>query len=84
MSLTTGKLARRAGVGTETIRYYERRRLLPRPPCTTSGYRQYGVEAVGRIRFIKRAQELGFSLTEIDTSSRFRSPQVCSRHGEFY
>ena len=54
-----------SGVNVETIRYYERRGLLPRPPRTRSGYRQFSPEAVRRVRFIKRAQELGFSLREI-------------------
>ncbi len=64
-TLTTGRLAKRAGVNIETIRYYERKGLLPVPPRRESGYRQYPPEAVQRIRFIKRAQELGFSLREI-------------------
>lgn len=67
MSLTTGELAERAKVNIETVRYYERRGLLPQPPRTASGYRQYAPEAVARLRFIKRAQNLGFSLQEIGT-----------------
>ncbi|MDX1578218.1 MAG: MerR family DNA-binding protein [Gemmatimonadota bacterium] len=65
MPLTTGQLARNAEVNVETIRYYERRGLLPEPPRTEAGYRQYRPEIVGRIRFIKRAQRLGFTLREI-------------------
>lgn len=64
-TLTIGQLAKRAGVNLETIRYYERRSLLPEPARRASGYRQYPPNAVARIRFIKRAQELGFSLNEI-------------------
>jgi MerR family mercuric resistance operon transcriptional regulator len=64
-TLTIGQLAKRAGVNLETIRYYERRSLLPKPARRASGYRQYPPNAVARIRFIKRAQELGFSLNEI-------------------
>lgn len=64
-NLKTGELARRAGVNVETLRFYERRGLLPKPPRRESGYREYPPENVGRIRFIKRAQELGFSLGEI-------------------
>ena len=64
-TLTIGQLAKRASVNLETIRYYERRNLLPEPPRRASGYRQYSPDAVARIRFIKRAQELGFSLNEI-------------------
>lgn len=64
-TLTVGQLAKQAQVNVETIRYYERRGILPEPPRRQSGYRQYPFEAVERIRFIRRAQELGFSLKEI-------------------
>lgn len=64
-TLKTGELAKRAGVNVETLRFYERKGLLPQPPRRESGYRQYPPENVRRIRFIKRAQELGFSLGEI-------------------
>ena len=60
------QVAQRAGVNAQTLRYYERRGLLPDPPRTASGYRTYGLEAVRIVRFVKRAQELGFSLTEIE------------------
>src|SRR5438128_193942 len=63
--LTIGRLARVGGVNLETIRYYEREGLLPRPPRTRSGYRVFPTDAARRLRFIKRAQKLGFSLTEI-------------------
>ncbi|MDC4207003.1 MAG: Hg(II)-responsive transcriptional regulator (plasmid) [Candidatus Manganitrophus sp.] len=63
--LTIGQLAKRAGVKIETVRYYERRGLILEPPRRESGYRQYAEDAVARIQFIKRAQELGFSLKEI-------------------
>ncbi len=63
--LKTGELAKRAGVNVETLRFYERKGLLPVPPRRESGYREYPEESVRRIRFIKRAQELGFSLGEI-------------------
>lgn len=63
--LTIGELAKRGGVNLETIRYYERLGLLPTPPRTASGYRAFPGEAVSRIHFIKRSQELGFSLKEI-------------------
>jgi MerR family copper efflux transcriptional regulator len=63
--LTTGQLAHKAQVHVETIRYYERRGLLPKPPRRWSGYRQYSQDDIGRLQFIKRAQELGFSLSEI-------------------
>ena len=63
--LTTGKLAARGGVNLATIRYYERRGLLPKPPRRASGYRAFPPEAVRRVRFIKRAQAIGFTLEEI-------------------
>ena len=63
--LTIGRLARQGGVNLETIRYYERQGLLPKPPRTAAGYRMFPRETGRRLRFIKRAQELGFSLNEI-------------------
>lgn len=64
-SLTIGRVAREGGVNLETIRYYEREGLLPKPPRTTAGYRMFPKDTTRRLRFIKRAQELGFSLKEI-------------------
>ena len=64
-SLTIGEVAERAAVNVQTIRYYERRGLLPDPPRSASGYRQYDQRNVARVRFIKRAQALGFSLSDI-------------------
>jgi MerR family copper efflux transcriptional regulator len=63
--LTVSRLARLGGVNLETIRYYERQGLLPAPPRTAAGYRVFPREAARRLKFIKRAQELGFSLNEI-------------------
>src|SRR4029079_16723200 len=63
-SLTIGRLARAADVGVETIRYYQDRQLLPVPP-SDGAFRYYPLGLVERIRFIKRAQELGFSLEEV-------------------
>jgi DNA-binding transcriptional MerR regulator len=63
--LRTGQLARKAGVNIQTLRYYERRRLLTVPPRQPSGQRAYPETAVGRIRAIKAAQRLGFTLNEI-------------------
>ena len=63
--LTIGKLAKKVNVNLETIRYYERRGLLPEPPRNKSGHRQYSLEEVKRTEFIKRCQALGFSLKEI-------------------
>ena len=65
-SLSIGELAGTANVNVETIRFYERRGLLPEPPRRPSGYRAYPPDAVTRVRFIKRAQVLGFTLAEID------------------
>jgi MerR family copper efflux transcriptional regulator len=65
MSLTIGKVAAAAAVNVQTIRYYERRGLFTTPRRSPSGYRQYTEDAVTRLRFIKHAQELGFSLKEI-------------------
>lgn len=64
MRFTIGKLARASGVGVETVRFYERKGLIKRPPAQ-EGYRTYAEEDARRIRFIKRAQELGFTLREI-------------------
>jgi MerR family copper efflux transcriptional regulator len=63
--LTIGEVAEQAGVHIETLRYYERRELIEKPPRSASNYRLYPEEAVRRVRFIKRAQELGFSLKDI-------------------
>jgi MerR family copper efflux transcriptional regulator len=63
--LTIGELAERAQVHVETLRYYERRGLVERPPRSASNYRLYPEDAVKRVRFIKRAQALGFSLRDI-------------------
>jgi len=64
-NLTIGQLAKKAQVNVETVRYYERRGLMPEPPRRDSGYRQYSEPDVTRIKFIKRAQTLGFTLKEI-------------------
>ncbi len=63
--MTISQLAKQAGVHIETVRYYERRGLIPQPLRNPSGYRQYAPEDLLRIKFIKRAQALGFSLNEI-------------------
>jgi MerR family mercuric resistance operon transcriptional regulator len=83
--LTIGTLARQSGVNLETIRFYERRGLLPEPPRSRSGYRLYPTEAGRRLRFIKRAQELGFTLKEVEElltlrlSPRAKNAQVRKR-----
>lgn len=63
--MTIGKLAQLAGVGVETVRFYERKGLLEVPSRTASGYRQYPVAILTRLRFIRQAKDLGFTLPEI-------------------
>jgi len=64
--MRTSELAGRAGVNAETLRYYERRGLLYAPPRTAGGYRDYPDDAVTLLRFIKRAQHLGFTLEDVE------------------
>lgn len=64
-TISIGQLAKAAGVGVETVRFYERKGLLNDPARKDSGYRQYDDEAVERLRFIRRAQQVGFTLKEI-------------------
>ena len=64
-TMTIGRLAQRAGVHVETIRFYERRGLLTTPERSSSGYRRYGDDHLWRLEFIARAKQLGFTLTEI-------------------
>jgi MerR family copper efflux transcriptional regulator len=78
--LTTGQLAKQANVNLETIRYYERRGLLPQPPRNESGHRRYTLDSLRRTEFIKRAQSLGFSLNEISDllSLRVGTGKTCA------
>jgi DNA-binding transcriptional MerR regulator len=82
--LRTGELATRAGVNVQTLRYYERRGLLAAPARRPSGQRQYPEAAVGRLRTIKAAQRLGFTLAEIeellDLSEHRRGTRELRRH----
>jgi MerR family mercuric resistance operon transcriptional regulator len=64
-SLSIGEVAKRAGVGVETVRFYEREGIVPEPGRRPSGYRKYPPDTVRRIRFVQRAKELGFTLKEI-------------------
>ncbi len=64
-AISIGQLAKAAGVGVETVRFYERKGLLDAPPRKESGYRQYDGDAVERLKFIRRAQLVGVTLTEI-------------------
>lgn len=76
-NLTIGGVAKAAGVNVETIRYYQRLKLLEEPARPLGGVRRYAEAAVARVRFIKRAQELGFSLAEICRLLRLGDPQSC-------
>ncbi len=76
--LKTGQVATKAGVNIQTLRYYERRGLLKEPERRPSGYREYEPDAVRLVRFIKRAQELGFTLKEIEELLRLREDQRAS------
>ncbi len=78
-ALSTGELARQAGVGIETVRFYERQGLLAEPARRESGYRQYDDEAVAVIRFIRRAKELGFTLKEIKSLLALRNDSAATR-----
>ena len=80
MTLTIGQVAARAGVNIQTVRYYERRGLLPDPERSKAGYRLYELDVVRRLRFIKRAQELGFTLEEIQEllNLRVQGPGSCA------
>lgn len=72
-TLTIGKLAERSGVGIDTVRFYERQGLLPKARRTAGGYRAYSGEDVDRLRFIRRAKALGFTLDEIAELLRLNS-----------
>ncbi|KAA1428784.1 heavy metal-responsive transcriptional regulator [Nocardioides antri] len=71
-----GELAARAGTSPSTIRFYERRGLLPEPARTSAGYRQYGEEALGRIAFIQSGQAVGLTLAELREIIDFRARGV--------
>ena len=76
-NLTIGRLAQAAAVNVETIRYYQRRRLLDQPSKPLGGHRRYAAEAVKRVRFIKRAQQLGFTLEEVKSLLLLEDGQSC-------
>jgi len=79
--MRTHEVADRAGVNAQTLRYYERRGLLAEPPRSPGGYRDYPVSAVGVLRFVKRSQELGFTLAEVEEllSLAEGGPDSCDR-----
>ena len=74
-AFTIGKVAKQVGLGVETIRFYERQGLLEEPPRNDSGYRQYPPEVIIKLRFIKKAKRLGFSLQEIGELLTLRHKQ---------
>lgn len=80
MGMTISSLAEAAGVNVATVRYYERRGIIANPPRTSAGYRQYDESVVDRIRFVRRAQGLGFGLDEIEEllDLRVHEPESCS------
>ena len=80
--LTIGRLADEAGVNVETIRYYQRRGLMQEPDKPTRGHRRYASDAVKRVRFIKRAQVLGFTLEEIGSLLELDEAHACAETRE--
>lgn len=76
-SLTIGALAAAAGVHVETVRYYQRRGLLTEPVRPRGGVRRYSADDADRLRFIKRAQAMGFALAEIETLLKLRTRRSC-------
>lgn len=80
VELTIGKVAHRAGLPIDTVRYYEREGLIEKPARSAAGYRRYRPDVVERLRFIRQAKELGFSLAEIKEllSLRMRPDTTCA------
>ena len=78
-TMTIGRVAEAAGVNVETIRFYQRLGLLAEPARPPGGVRRYGDEYVSRLRFVKRAQQLGFSLAEIQRLLALEDPQSCGK-----
>ena len=76
--MTIGQVASAAGVNVETIRYYQRRRLIPVPRTGTGRMRRYDEADLGRVRFIKSAQRLGFSLDEVASLLRLEDGAHCA------
>jgi len=76
-TMTIGRVAEAAGVNVETLRYYQRRGLVAVPRKPPGGQRQYGPAVVARVRFIKRAQNLGFTLVEVTNLLRLEDGQSC-------
>jgi MerR family mercuric resistance operon transcriptional regulator len=74
---TIGELARQTGASIETIRYYERIGLMPRPPRTGGGRRAYGPESLAMLNFVRRSRELGFGLDDVRALLALRKAQPC-------
>ncbi len=72
MTMSVGELAREAGINLETVRFYEKQRLLPDPERTSGGHRVYSASDVDRLRYIQSAKSVGFTLKEIRTLMRLR------------
>lgn len=79
MALTISRLAASADVHVETVRYYQRRGLLPEPPRPQGGVRHYGASEVARLQFIRRAQAMGFTLDEIAGLLEVRGTRACEQ-----
>ena len=77
--LTIGRVAKAAGVNVETIRFYQRRDLLAEPAKPKGGIRRYSDEVIARVRFIKRAQQLGFTLDEVKNLLALEDGQSCKK-----
>ena len=80
--LTIGALAKAAGVNVETIRFYQRKQLLSEPKRPLGGIRRYGLTDVARVKFVKAAQRLGFSLEEVGQLLRLEDGAHCSEAAE--
>ncbi len=79
VTMTIGRVAAAAGVNVETIRFYQRLGLIEEPARPPGGVRRYGIEFVSRLRFVKRAQQLGFSLAEVQRLLVLEDPQSCGK-----
>lgn len=82
IELTIGRLADAAGVNVETIRYYQRRGLMAEPDKPAGGHRRYAADVVKRVRFIKRAQVLGFTLDEVGSLLQLDAARACAETRE--
>ena len=78
-TMTIGRVAEAAGINVETVRFYQRQGLIEEPVRPLGGVRRYGVEFVSRLRFIKRAKQLGFSLAEVKRLLILEDPQSCGK-----